>query len=119
MSTIPAPTKAAAPDVLPPAENPVAWGFSTTPYALLNELVDWHQFSQFVVPTTSAPASKAHVTTDASPFGVQGEIMDVPSIWGTLATDIQSLRQTVLPVNGPWIDESLIENVCAHAAPRT
>ena len=41
MSTSPAVTKAAPPEVLPPAEYPFAKGFSTVPCALVKDAVEW------------------------------------------------------------------------------
>lgn len=78
ISTSPAATSAAPPEVLPPAEYPRAYGFSMVPCALVNDAVELQKCSQVAVPRISAPASRTRVTTVASVLGVQGGNASVP-----------------------------------------
>jgi hypothetical protein len=77
--------------------------------------VELQKFSQMVVPTMSAPASSARVTTVASDSGVQAGIASVPKNCGTPATAILSLRHTVLLFNNRPEVSPRIKNLCAQA----
>src|SRR5687768_11413430 len=101
MSASPAATRTAEPEEEPPAEKSGLCGLRTGKGQLVLLLPDEHKYSHTALPTISPPASRIRVTTVASASGTKPCRKAAPTVIGTPARHMLSLRTTFLPDRGP------------------
>src|SRR4029077_4926134 len=118
-TAVPAATAAAEPPLEPPGTRDVSRGLRTGPYAEFSFDEPMANSSQFILPSTIAPAASSLATAVQSYGGIKFSRIFDPAVGGPPLVTITSLMPMGTPASGgrgaPWLTKLSIRLARAKA----